>query len=110
MTESPLLEAISSIGIVGLIVALLFLPVAAFKSHRVVKTRSTLFLLASSTLLASTSAAQLATLHLFHMDFFQSRPYLARSIGNGVEAFIPFFAACTALSLLAFVFRSRKEA
>ena len=106
---SPIVEFLNSIGLAGLVIALIALPFAAFRAHKRAKSVLTKCLLVSSSLLAASVATFFASLKLSHSEFFLTQDW-AFAFGRWVDVVVVISAAWTSLTAVAYVLRSRPEA
>jgi hypothetical protein len=106
---SPILESLNGIGLTGLVIALLALPFAAFRAHQRARNGLNKSLLVSSGLLAVSTLTFFTSLKLSHTDFFLTQDW-AFAFGRWLDVVAVFSAAWTALTVVAYVLRSRQEA
>ena len=109
MSDSLLVDNIGTIGTLVLILALVVFPYAALVAHKKSKSRITLHMLIASSLLAISTAATVASLAIFHHEFFQARQELGYAIGKSLELLSVYSAAWTVLAAFAYVISGRPE-
>jgi len=110
MSDSVFVESLGSIGTIALVLALIVLPYAALTVHRRSKSRITLHMLVSSSLLAFSTASSIASLAVLHHDFFQARQELGYAIGKSLELLVVYSATWTTVAVFVYLLRARPEA
>ena len=99
MNDSAIGELIESLGIFLFLVSIAALPIALWIVHRRERRRLTLWLAMTSSVCFIAIGLALASLAIFHMDYFRENDFLTRKISDINDAVVLLSGSVTLLLL-----------